>query len=344
MQYRDLRHAMRTTIAAAEVVDIHAHAVLLQTMETAGNAGPFISAVGEAPPWFKVGDYTLHGVAYHNSPFTDLDLRLERMSQAGIDFQVIGPNPLTYLHHIPSDQARQFCRNHNQHLAQLVAAGGGRLAGFAALPMQDISAAIDELDYAVGELGMLGAAIGTDLPVALDSAQMDKLYEKFISLNVPLYLHPTTPRSEGRFSDPRFERFDLDIMLGFTVEETLSVATLVFGEVMSSHPQLDLCVSHGGGAIAFIAGRLAMAAKKRAWAPQALKADGAFEQELAKIWFDTHVHHHDSLTLLRQWVGDERLLFGTNFAGWDQGMDCREEARHIPVDLAENARRFLRLD
>jgi aminocarboxymuconate-semialdehyde decarboxylase len=334
---------MQYQINQAEVVDIHAHIVLLETMETAGAAGPFISAPGESPPWFKVGDYTLHGVAYHNSPFTDIDLRLQRMDQTGIDFQVVGPNPLTYLHHIAPTDAQAFCRLHNTALAACLPRGQGRLAGFAALPMQDIGAAIDELDYSIKELGLLGAAIGTDLPYALDGTDMDRFYQKITDLNIPLYMHPTTPRSEARFSDPRFERFDLDIMLGFTVEETLAVATLIFGEVLERHPKLDLCVSHGGGALGFIAGRLAMAAKKRAWAPAALKADGAFEVAIQKLWFDTHVHHHASLALLRRWTNDDRLLFGTNFSGWDQGMDCREEALHVPVDLAGNARRFLRL-
>lgn len=334
---------MEYQISNAEVVDIHAHIVLLETMEAAGAAGPFISGPGETPPWFKVGDYTLSGVAYHNSPFTDIALRLQRMEQAGIDFQVVGPNPLTYLHYITPSDAQTFCRLHNTTLAACLPQGEGRLAGFAALPMQDIGAAIDELDFSITELGLLGAAIGTDLPHALDSPEMDCFYQKITDLNIPLYMHPTTPRSEARFSDPRFERFDLDIMLGFTVEETLAVATLIFGEVLERHPKLDLCLSHGGGALGFIAGRLAMAAKKRAWAPAALKADGAFEAAVHKLWFDTHVHHHASLDLLRQWANDDHLLFGTNFSGWDQDMDCRAEALHVPVDLAGNARRFLRL-
>jgi aminocarboxymuconate-semialdehyde decarboxylase len=99
-------------------------------------------------------------------------------------------------------------------------------------------------------------------------------------------------------------------------------------------------MSHGGGAIAFVAGRLAQAGRKRPWAPASLKPDGAFEAQLAKVWFDTHVNDDLSLDLLERRVGQDRLVYGTNFAGWD----APDAAHHAPpkANLADNARRLLR--
>ena len=70
-----------------------------------------------------------------------------------------------------------------------------------------------------------------------------------------------------------------------------------------------------------------------------LGSDGAFEALLHRLWFDIHVHSHESVALLRSRVNCERLLFGTNFAGWDQQPgDIRAAAR----PYADNARRLLR--
>ena len=109
--------------------------------------------------------------------------------------------------------------------------------------------------------------------------------------------------------------------------------------MLERHPQLDVCLSHGGGATGYLFGRMASAARKRPWARDSLREDGAFEALLHRLWFDVHVHAEESVELLKTRVNRERLLFGTNFAGWDQQPgDMRAEAR----PYADNARRLLR--
>ena len=90
----------RTALAQAQSIDIHAHAVLAGSMGAAGKHGPEIGYTDEGDPWFRVGDYRLDGVRYEGSPFMEGDIRVANMDSAGIDFQVVSPNPLTYFHHI----------------------------------------------------------------------------------------------------------------------------------------------------------------------------------------------------------------------------------------------------
>ena len=86
-------------------------------------------------------------------------------------------------------------------------------------------------------------------------------------------------------------------------------------------------------------GRMAKGARKRPWSPAALRPDGAFEERLQRLWFDTHVDHPLVLPLLSAAVGRAHLVYGTNFAGWDQQPgDIRAQAR----PYADNARRLLR--
>jgi aminocarboxymuconate-semialdehyde decarboxylase len=114
----------------------------------------------------------------------------------------------------------------------------------------------------------------------------------------------------------------------------------VFGGVLERHPGLDVCVSHGGGTAAFLSGRFARAVAKRAWASKALR-DNGFEHYYRRIWFDTHVHDDRSLQLLVDHAGPDRLVYGTNFAGWDSGGDHGPGA--LVDTLTANAERLLRI-
>ena len=336
-------------IGTAAVVDLHAHVVLQETMGAAGEFGPFLGQHPDGMPFFQVGaNYRLDGVRYVGSPFMDVQLRLRRMSERGIDFQVLSPNPLTYFHFIPDADAIRYCRVHNDAVAAIVRSHPERLAAFAAVPLQAPQAAAEELRRAVTELGLVGAAFGTETRLALDAPALDVLYDEAVRLNVPLSIHPGPAGIDGPPGDPALKRFDLDIIAGFAAQETLAVATLIYGGVLDRHPKLDILFSHGGGATALLMGRMAKGARKRPWSPAALRPDGAFEERLQRLWFDTHVDHPQVLDLLAAAVGRKHLVYGTNFAGWDEPDAPPSDApggaaAHIAPDLADNARRLLRV-
>ena len=342
------RLVQTSALASARVIDLHAHVVIAETMGAAGEFGPFIGQHPDGMPFFQVGaNYRLDGVRYVGSPFMDVELRLRRMTERGIDFQVLSPNPLTYFHFIPEADAIRYCRVHNDALAAIVRRHPQRLAAFAAVPLQAPKAAAEELRRAVTELGLVGAAFGTDTRLALDAPALDVLYDEAVQLDVPLSIHPGPAGIDGPAGDPALKRFDLDIIAGFAAQETLAVATLIYGGVLDRHPKLDILFSHGGGATALLMGRMAKGARKRPWSPSALRPDGAFEERLQRLWFDTHVDHPLVLSLLSAAVGREHLVYGTNFAGWDEpdapapGVSAAG-ASHIAPDLADNARRLLR--
>lgn len=183
--------------------------MLEQTLGAAGAHGPELGF--EAAPRFRVGNYELHGVRYRGSAFMDIDLRLAAMDRAGLDFQVLSPNPLTYFHCIDGATARNFCRIHNDALVAAIAPHRDRLAAFAAVPMQDIEFAIEETTRAVRDLGMVGPYIGCDFGRPLDDPTRDRFYAALIALDVPLFIHPAPAGIDGPAGDPNLRRFDLDL-------------------------------------------------------------------------------------------------------------------------------------
>ena len=325
------------------LIDVHGHIVLESTMGAAGPVcGPELGAYEDGTTWFRVGDWRLDGVPYRESLFMQVGLRLEAMDEQGIRVQALSPNPLTYLHHIPAKDAINYCRTHNDELAEIVRAHPARFVGLASLPMQDIDAAVTELQRCVSELGLLGGYIGTNFGMHLDDERLDPFYAAFADLDAPLFFHPTSSGLDGPCQDERYLRFSLELVVEYSVEEMLTVAMLVFGGVGRRHPDLDICISHGGGSTPMHRAKLRKLAERRPSSPDWIKEPGAFDAAVDRLWFDCHVTGDNEFNFAVQQMGTDRLVFGTNFGGWDKG--TIGHLGDLPELLNANAARLLRLE
>lgn len=316
-----------------ETFDLHAHVVLEGAFGAAGEFGPFHGVDERDREFFRVGEYTMAPIPYRESVFMDIDRRIDAMDRLGIDRQLLSPNPLTFFGRIPAQPAISYARAANDAMAELVAAHSDRFVGALQLPLQATEAALTELDRAVGELGLSAAYVGSDYGVAFDDPSLDPLYSRLVDLDVPLFVHGSTNDGVGPPPDHRLRRHGLDLIVGYTYEETLTVAALVLGGVLDRHPELDVCVSHGGGAIAFLAQRFESMATFR-------RSDIDLVDGLRRLWFDSHLETGAALDLIVATVGSDRMVFGTNFGGWDTPTEITDFDR----SLTPNACRLLRLD
>jgi aminocarboxymuconate-semialdehyde decarboxylase len=320
-------------VALRGVVDLHAHVVLADAFGTAGTYGPVHDIDGDGIEFFRVGDYTMKPIPYRGSAFMDLDRRLADMDRVGIDRQMLSPNPLTFFGGIEPAPAAAFARATNDAMASLVARCPDRLLGSAQLALQDPAVAVAELDRAVGDLGLVAAYIGTDYGMTLDDRRFDDFYRRLVELDVPLFVHGVTNDGRGPVGDARLRRFGLDLIVGYTYEETLAAASLVLGGVLDRHPALDVCLSHGGGAIAFLAQRFDSMARFRG-------AHSDFAASLRRLWFDSHLEPGPARDLVVDTVGVDRMVYGTNFGGWD----TPTATDGFDASLTPNAYRLLRLE
>ena len=320
------------------VIDLHAHVVLEETFNQAGKFGPELAKDDQGIPYFRIGQYQMKPMDYRGSVFMDMAKRLEKMDAMGIDRQMLSPNPLTMFHQIPADIAATFCQVHNDAMAERVADHPDRLLGSAALPMQDVDLAIRELERAKS-LGLVAAYTGTHYPFDLDDPRLDEFYAALVALEMPLFLHPASSGGDKGPEDARLNRFNLTILLGYPYEEMLAVATLIFGGVLDRHPDVDICISHGGGGMPYFVDRFIGMAGFGNWAPESVRSEG-FPAQLKKLWFDAHVDGDAAMARLREVMGDDRLVYGTNFGGWD----TPHAADDLAAALTPNAEKLLRLE
>lgn len=283
-------------------------------MGACGPAGPEMGVDSHGVHFFRSGSYVLKDINFVASPLSRADRRIEGMDNAGIDYQVVSPNPMTYFYSQPQDIGLAFNRKHNDLMAALIA-GSNRLFGCAALPMQDPEASCHELHRAINELGLLASYIGSDIAgVPLSDPRFEELWAEHERLGVPVVVHPAPRNVEGGI-DPFFQRWDLDILFGFLIDESLAVAHLLLAGVLDRHPDLHVHVPHGGGFVPYQKGRLELGQARRSWGPRLLER--SFVEQWAQLSFDSAVHSLDALRFLVATEGCDRVLLGTNFAGWD---------------------------
>lgn len=315
------------------MIDVHAHLFFDELLGQAGSYGPRIENTVDGSR--LVTGRMSWPLASRSALVVSPDDRTRALDQAGIDLQIATISPLWFFHHAPPAIAEPFARKANDLLAQWCAQTAGRVRPLAQLPTQDPAAAAAELRRCVQELGMLGGFIGSDARRHLDDAVLDPIYSACEQLDVPLFVHSAMSGVDGPPGDPRLDRWIGHAVLGYPLEDTIAVSSFLLGDVLDRHPNLDVCFSHGGGAIPLLWGRLTAFAHT---ARSPVDPD-TLQRHMRRLWFDQHLHFDAGIRLLQEVTDPSHLVFGSNFGGWD--------SEHLGAGdgggLARNARNLLRL-
>jgi aminocarboxymuconate-semialdehyde decarboxylase len=289
------------------IIDVHAHAA----------SEEFIRETAREPRYglpYEVrpdGTYATRGYGEMDRLMWDLDGRLDNLARRGVDLQLVSPSPRTISDHqrvIGVDVARLM----NRATADLVKRGGGRLGGMGVLPLAEPDKAADEISRAVGEYGFRGACLPTSAAGApLDLPEFAAMWKTLEDLGLLVFMHATTALARETFG-----QYTLNTVVGWPTEVTVAATRLIFSGVMERHPRLNLVLSHGGGTLPYLGGRLDLAyhAPKHEANP-ACRAHIAKppSQYLRHFYYDTVNASPASLRFLVDLVGADRVMFGTDF-------------------------------
>ncbi len=147
----------------------------------------------------------------------------------------------------------------NDEMAELVAKYPDRfVAAVASLPMNDIDAALKEIDRTITELRFRGIRILTDINgKPLDSPEFMPLYEKMAYYDLPILVQPRRvgPVSASE-SESKYE-ISISLILGWPYETAAAMTRLVFSGVLEKYPNLKVITHHCGGMVPYFAERIA---------------------------------------------------------------------------------------
>ncbi|TFC01069.1 amidohydrolase [Cryobacterium adonitolivorans] len=182
--------------------------------------------------------------------------RLAVMDDAGVDIQVL--SALSYfVQGLEPEGSISVHRELNDRMAHTVVTYPDRFRAFAALPMTDTSAAVDELTRCVDELGFLGAMIhGQTSNIFLDHPSVRPILAAAVRLDVPIYLHPAPAPAvvqEAYFSGlaPEVEACLSTSGWGWHAECGMHVLRMVAAGVFEELPDLKIIVGHMGEGLPF---------------------------------------------------------------------------------------------
>jgi aminocarboxymuconate-semialdehyde decarboxylase len=246
-----------------------------------------------------------------NAEWFDLDRQLERMDALGHHVKAvcsIGPLSL-HFSDLPEQEGHDAAMLWNEEMAGVQRRYSGRLWATAAIPLVSTEVALQVLDHAIEDLGLVGAnlpsSIGDDPHI--DAERLEPFYERSAELGIPLLLHPT----DALFADALSGYGGaLHLTLGRVIEVSVAAGRLIFSGIMERHPELKVVMSHTGGFLPYQAGRL----NKNGKAARLGEAPSVF---LKRMYTDTVSPHAPGIRFAVDYFGADHVMYGSDYPCWN---------------------------
>ena len=235
--------------------------------------------------------------------------RIDDMNSLGVDVQVVSTGAAFYFYDRDPQVISEMHRECNEEVHQMTMDYPERFKGFAQIPMQDVNTAIAELEYAVTQLGLVGAMINdTANGLPYDDPSLLPLWQAAEQMGAILFIHQ---QGGDTLVTPRSNRYHLPNTIGNLVDRAVTFASFVFGGVMDKCPDLKICLAHAGGYTCFGVGRM-----DRGWQVRS-EARVNIQQPpsayLNRFYYDCLTHSEAALRMVIDTVGIDRVVFGTDW-------------------------------
>ncbi|MES2282671.1 MAG: amidohydrolase family protein [Pseudomonadota bacterium] len=269
-------------------IDVHHHILPPHYIETVGaHAIAVQGSSGRVPTWA-------------------LDHALEGMDGAGIQTAITSLSA-PGLAQLPAAPAQKLARWCNDFAAGMMQDHPGRFGMFATLPVHDMDTCLQEVAYAYDTLGADGVCLLSNYAGRyLGDESLRPLYEELDRRKAVVFVHPTSPQHMVQISQLSASTLE------FPFDTARTAASLVFGGVTRDFPAIRWILSHAGGALPYLCGRVEVLTTNNPTLRERIP-DG-FEAELAKFYFDTALSANAmAMNALAGLASTGHILFGTDY-------------------------------
>jgi aminocarboxymuconate-semialdehyde decarboxylase len=244
------------------------------------------------------------------------------------------------------DLSPGFARVANDDMAAIVAKWPKVFPAFvASLPMNNVPAALEEMDRAIEQLGARGIQLTTNVNGRpLDDPEFFPVFERAtVKHGVPIWMHPARPASRSDYPTEEKSKFEIWQVLGWPYETSVAMARIVFSGLLDRLPDMRIITHHCGGMIPYFSGRA-----ETLWAQLGSRsADENYDDVLKRM-------AKKPIEYFRMFFGDTvlggstpALRCGLEFFGADKvvfASDCPFDPEEGPMFIREAIRSIESLD
>ncbi len=273
------------------LVDVHSHFLTDRYVQAAKDAG---IVVPDGMPGWPVWDVAQHLDLMDQS---GIATSLLSISSPGVSFG--DPAATSALARHVNDAGAEIRRDHP-----------ARFGHFASLPVLDVDAALNELEYATSQLGSDGVTVETNTGgTYVGDARYKPLLAELDRRRTPVFVHPTSP--------PNYETVSLGLprpMLEFLFDTTRTVADLVFTGRLQQYPNIPWIFTHGGGALPLLTQRMELFRLGGFESEDNEDPVGPVPDQVGRLWFDmAGTPFPYQIPALTTAFGSKSLVYGSDY-------------------------------
>jgi 6-methylsalicylate decarboxylase len=260
------------------------------------------------PPKF-MAHLKSQGIAWTGGPVLfdwDVPIALEMMERQGIATAVASIVPS--VHWGDQEAATRLARYSNDYLAEVVQKDSAHFGGLGTLPLPDMAESLKEMRRIFDELKLDGLILfSSQANQYLGDPAHEELYQELDRRRAVVLVHPTT-------APPGATVPKITVPWGiveFIADTSRAVSNLLYNGVLERYPNIRFIVSHAGGAVPYIALRMAFSEQIPGMRDNVPKGTMHY---LRRLYYDTTLSTSEQvLAALGQFAPKSQVLFGSDY-------------------------------
>ncbi|KAH8689498.1 hypothetical protein BGW36DRAFT_308759 [Talaromyces proteolyticus] len=275
-------------------IDVHSHAV------------PDVWRAALVQAGYPVKNGTLYTDGFPVSNWT-LEGHLEAMTANSVNYTTLSISApgVTFLAH-DATKAKNLARKVNLAMHQYTQQHPEKLGAMCLLPLPHVKGAIAEIKFCLDTLGFDGVGMYTNSNgTYLGDSSLDPIFELLQERNATVFVHPAAPGCESAgmgWPSPMTE---------YPFDSVRAMENMLLSGQRASYPNVTMIFPHGGGAMPYLATRIAGMSSLPFLGGLSVPESLA---QLAGYYFDTaSATSAIQLNAMKSFIGIDRILIGTDY-------------------------------
>lgn len=264
------------------------------------------------PPFYAQAVKEESNYSQNFVPPWSVELAKQNMKLMGIRVAMMSvsvPGPLVYQH--DWKKCKELARKLNSYVYNVVSKEPSRFGYFASIPhLCDTKGAIEEMEYAYDNLGANGICVFTSYKhegeyCYLGHPSIRPFWEQLSKRENPVvFIHPIegpVPQANSRL---------IGALIDYPNETARTAADLVLSGVITAYPNINFILSHAGGTLPFLHGRIALTGL---FLNLGSISEEEIEKGLRSFYYDVAIGTTpEQLQALLKLAAPDHILFGSD--------------------------------